>query len=71
MFPLDITGLFSGQRQLRLLELAGQGGEGRNIPVVDIVAVYGRSRGWQVRRRTILVEGTSDVQLIEFAAWFV
>jgi hypothetical protein len=35
---------------------------------IDIVARYGQSRGWQLKPRTVLVEGTSDVSLFVFAA---
>lgn len=35
---------------------------------MDIVARYGRSRGWDLLPRTVLVEGTSDVSLFVLAA---
>ena len=35
---------------------------------IDIVALYGQSHGWQLKPRTVLVEGTSDVSLFEIAA---
>jgi hypothetical protein len=35
---------------------------------IDIVAQYGASRGWRLKARTVLVEGTSDVALFELAA---
>jgi len=35
---------------------------------LDIVARYGVSKGWRLKRRTVLVEGTSDVSLINVAA---
>jgi hypothetical protein len=35
---------------------------------IDIVAIYGQSHGWQLKPRTVLVEGTSDVSLFELAA---
>ena len=34
---------------------------------LDTVAIYGRSLGWKLRRRTILVEGTSDVEFFKIA----
>ncbi|WP_374245895.1 hypothetical protein [Zoogloea sp.] len=34
----------------------------------DIVALYGISKRWQLRPRSVLVEGTSDVALLELAA---
>ena len=34
----------------------------------DAVATYGRALGFEVRRRTIIVEGTTDVELFTFAA---
>lgn len=35
---------------------------------IDIVAMYGQACGWQLKPRTVLVEGTSDVSLFELAA---
>ena len=35
---------------------------------IDIVAIYGQTHGWQLKPRTVLVEGTSDVSLFELAA---
>ncbi len=35
---------------------------------IDIVAIYGQSRGWHLKPKTVLVEGTSDVSLFELAA---
>lgn len=35
---------------------------------VDIVGQYGVSKGWRLKPRCVLVEGTSDVALIEMAA---
>ena len=34
----------------------------------DIVAQYGVSKGWSLKSRCVLVEGTSDVVLINLAA---
>lgn len=34
----------------------------------DTVAAYGRSLGWNLRPRTVLVEGTTDVDLFRLAA---
>jgi hypothetical protein len=34
----------------------------------DAVAAYARSLGWDIRPRTVLVEGTNDVALFELAA---
>jgi len=35
---------------------------------LDSVALYGMALGFEIRRRTVLVEGTSDVALFETAA---
>ncbi|HTU45818.1 MAG TPA: hypothetical protein VMF91_12190 [Bryobacteraceae bacterium] len=35
---------------------------------LDTVATYARSMGWDIRARTVLVEGTTDVALFELAA---
>lgn len=35
---------------------------------IDIVSIYGHSHGWQLKPKTVLVEGTSDVSLFERAA---
>jgi hypothetical protein len=35
---------------------------------LDTVSRYGRALGWQLRYRTVLVEGTTDVDLIELAS---
>lgn len=34
---------------------------------VDYVALYGASKGWRLKSRSVLVEGTSDVSLFELA----
>jgi hypothetical protein len=34
----------------------------------DIVANYGRAMGWELRHRTVLVEGTTDAELFRLAA---
>lgn len=36
----------------------------------DRIADYGQSLGWNLRRRTVLVEGTTDVTLFKLAARF-
>ena len=36
-------------------------------PQLDLVASYARARGWNLRRRTILVEGTTDEDLFALA----
>ena len=36
----------------------------------DTVAAYGQSLGWNLRPRTVLVEGTTDVSLFQLAARF-
>lgn len=35
---------------------------------LDTVSRYGRALGWQLRYRTVLMEGTTDVELIELAS---
>ena len=35
---------------------------------IDFIANYGQSHGWNLRPRTVLVEGTTDVGLFELAA---
>lgn len=60
MFRLATTDRSFGQLARRDTEMADE--------QIDIVALYGASKGWRLRPRTVLVEGTSDVSLFELAA---